>query len=263
MGICYSTSLRLAALATLTASVYACSSDSATIPDATPSATLTTVLREASLPALEAIGATLAAGPAPVGSFVSVSPAPCPYDSSLVSFVCPQLTSAELTIDRSYTLYDGAGNRQAQFGTSTEAVQTKTHIAGTSTFRSGPISTDYADDRTVSGLRTTRHVLNGTSISTMDATFAGDQGLAEASSSTSVAKIEGLVLPSASNRWPGPGTLTVDNTASFGGLAPMSSHLQAVFSGTRCVVISFTSAGIAQTMTIDLSVGDATAACTP
>jgi hypothetical protein len=263
MEIRCSRSVRLTVLAFLAASAYACSSDSATAPDATQSTTLATVLDEASLPVIEAVGATLIGVPFPMPPTASLASSGCAYDGSTLSFVCPRVTFGRLTTERSYTLYDGSGNAQAQFGTSTVAVRTKTHVAGTLTVASGTVTLDFADDRTVSGLGTAQHVLNGTSRSSMDGTFGIGASALEPTRSTSLTTIDNMVLPSAGHRWPGPGTLTSDNTSSFGTSPPMSFHVQAVFNGTRCVVISFTSEGISQTVTIDLSRGDVVAGCTP
>ncbi len=263
MSISYARSLRLTALAMLTASAYACSSDSPTTPDGNQQASLDAVLTEASQPAIETVGTRFVMVAFPMPGGATLVPSSCTYDGSSQSFICHRLTSGGLTIERSFILYDAKGNRQAQFGPSTAAVQTKAHVAGTLTLASGTLTLDAADDRTVSGLLTAQHVLNGTSSSTMDGTFGIGSSPSDPMHSMSTTKIENLVLPSAANRWPGPGTLTADATSSFGTLPPLSSHVQATFNGTRCVVIAITSGGISETLTIDLSRGDVTAGCTP
>jgi hypothetical protein len=262
MGITTARSLRLATLALLAVSVHACSSDSATTPDTQP-ASLVAVLTEASLPAVETVGAVFVGGRFSMPPATAVAPSGCAYDASSQSFICPQTTSGGLTIDRAYTLYDDAGHPQAEFSSSTAAVQTKAHTTGTLTYVGGTTTLDYLDDRTVSGLRTAKHVLNGTSIARMDDSFSGGTSPPLVSSNTSTTKIHDLVLPSANNRWPGPGTLTSDNVTLLGAMPSMSSHFQADFNGTRCVVISFTMNGISETTVIDLSRSYATAGCTP
>jgi len=263
MSVSYSRSLRLTALAMLTASAYACSSDSPTTPDGNQQASLDAVLTEASQPAIETVGTRFVTAAFLMPGGPTLVPSSCTYDAASQSFICQQLTSGGLTIERSFILYDAKGNRQAQFGPSTAAVQTKAHVAGTLTLATGTLTLDAADDRTVSGLLTAQHVLNGLSRSTMDGTFGIGSSPSDPTHSTSTAKIENLVLPSAANRWPGPGTMTLDATSSFGTFPPLSSHLLATFNGTRCVVIALTTGPISETMTIDLAQGDVTAGCRP
>jgi hypothetical protein len=250
--------LRATALVALAASVYACSSDSGTGPRDTELASLNDVLVESTQPDIEWLGATLipAAPLQVVTSSPPASPAGCSYDAASRSFVCARITSGGLTIDRTFILFDAAGNRQSEFVRgSTAAVQTKTHIVGTLTSAAGTHSFDHSDDRTVSGLLTTRHVLSGTSSMTMDGTFSVPAGSApSAMHSTSASTIESLVLPSKENRWPGPGVITTSSTSTWGTLPPMSFTTRAVFNGTRCVTMTITSPdGPSQTMTIDMS----------
>jgi hypothetical protein len=261
MGFGYSGTLRLTALAVLAASVHACSSES-TSPDTARSAALTSLLNEVSQPGIDAIGGTLVRVPS-IFFFAPLAPLDCTYDGSSMSFVCPQANSRGFTIDRSFTLYDGAGNKQAQFsGTSTATMQMITHVAGTSTYVGGTMTLDYFDNRTLSGLGTTQHVLNGISTETTDDNFVNGTSQ-EHVSDASVTKIENLLLPSGLNRWPGPGTVTSDNTTSYSGYAPIASHLQAVFNGTKCVTVSTTSGASSRTIVIDLSSSAPTATCTP
>jgi hypothetical protein len=263
MSIRYSRSLRRTALAMLTASAYACSSDSPTTPVDNQSASLDAVLTEASQPAIETVGTRFVAVGFSMPGGTTLVPSSCAYDGSSQSFVCHQIATGGLTVERSFILYDAKGNRQSQFGPSTAAVQMKAHVAGTLAVATGTLTMDAADDRTVSGLLTAQHVLNSTSSSTTDGTFGIGSSPPSQMHSTSTTKIENLVLPSTANRWPGPGTLTADATSSFGTLPALSSHVQATFNGTRCVVLSITSGGISETVTIDLSQGDVTAGCTP
>jgi hypothetical protein len=203
----------------------------------------------------------------------SRAPSDCAYDAASMSFVCPPVDYGWNTVNGSFTLYDGAGSRQAQFNSaSTTAVQTTTHDAGTLSYSGGTITVDYADDRTISGLGTSRHLLNGITVSTRDETFpSGGSSIALLSTVHTVGttRIENLRLPSANNPWPGPGTVTYDDVTTVETRPPVSAHLQVVFNGTRCVAISFTAGDYSQTGMIDLSkrgdlsVSDVESTCTP
>ncbi|HUQ45848.1 MAG TPA: hypothetical protein VM033_04320 [Gemmatimonadaceae bacterium] len=250
--------LRAASLVILAASIHGCS-DSGTGPSDRALAGLDEVLTESSLAGFEGLGATLIPSP-PVPLFSSsssFSPASCSYDGVSQSFVCAPVTNGGLTIERSFILFDAAGNRQAQFvrGT-TAAVQTKMHVSGTLSSAAATMRLDHLDDRTVSGLLTTRHVLNGTSAMTMDGTFpAGPGGTTPMPMSTrTTTTTDNLVLPSKDNPWPGPGSMTTISTSTFGStLPPMASTMRAVFNGTKCVSFTFITDGHTQTMVVDLS----------
>lgn len=250
--------LRAASLVILAASIHGCS-DSGTGPSERELAGLNEVLTESSLPGFGQLGATLIPA-APVQMFSassSFSPSGCSYESVSQSFVCAPVTNGGLTIERSFILFDAAGNRQAQFvrGT-TAAVQTKMHVSGTLSSATATMAVDHRDDRTVSGLLTSRHVLNGTAAMTMDGTFPAGPGGATPMpmSIRSTTTTDNLVLPSKENPWPGPGTMTMISTSTFGStLPPMASTMRAVFNGTKCVSFTLSADGHTQTMVMDLS----------
>jgi hypothetical protein len=145
-------SLRVAALAFVAASLYACSSDSPTSPGDAQPPELTAVLSEATQPSLGEIGAIVA----PTSRLVSAlapslsTPVPsnCGYDGTSQSFVCARVTYNGLTVEHSFTLFDAAGNRQSQFSPgSTASVQTRSHVTGTLTLPTGSTTMDAVDDR--------------------------------------------------------------------------------------------------------------------
>lgn len=258
---------RVASLVILAVSIQGCS-DSGTGPSDRELAGLNEVLTESSLAGFEGLGATLIpSAPVPLFSASSsFSPSGCSYVGVSQGFVCAPLTNGGMTIERSFILFDAAGNRQSQFirGT-TAAVQTKTHVSGTLSSAAATMRIDHLDDRTVSGLLTTRHVLNGTSAMTMDGTFpAGPGGTTPMPMSTrTTTTTDKLVLPSKANPWPGPGAMTMVSTSTFGGtLPPMASTMRAVFNGTKCVSFTVTTDGHSQTMVMDLS-NPRAVSCTP
>ncbi len=257
--------LRVAALL-LGASLFACSSEP-TGPQSTSN--LAEVLNEASLSSLSGfsdIGAVLIAAPVMMPVVASGSPSSCGYDAASQRFVCAPVTSGGITFTRAFTLYDAAGSAQSQFSpTSTASLRTTSHLSGTVASAGSTFTIDNVDEGTVSGLLTGRHVLNGTSTSTTAGTFSGGPRAptSEAMSNVSVAKIEGLVLPSRANKYPGPGTITADATFSFGTLPATTMHSVVQFTGTRCVTVSIAAPGSAPLiMSIDLSNPSATS-CRP
>ena len=131
-----------------------------------------------------------------------------------------------MTFERSFILFDAGGSRQSEFRRGvTASVRTISHLGGTVTTPSFTQTIDVADDRTVSGLLGTRHVLDGTTSATMQDTFAEQPGssaqLPVRMTSTSV--IESLVLPSKDRQWPGPGIVRMAGTVAFGA-EPSSSY---------------------------------------
>lgn len=273
MNTSRSTPLRRAAtLALLAAAVSSCSSDSSTGPGDGELAGLSEVLSEATPSALEGVSAgmvssSLVPGAPALGAPMSapaVVPSRCGYDAPSQSFVCPQVTHNGMTIDRSFILFDAAGNRQSQFSrTTTAAVRTKTRATGTMTSPAGSRTIEHVDDRTVSGLLSTRRVLNGTSSMKSMGSFTGPASPTPVQLNTAgITTIENLVLPSREHRWPGPGTVTTVTTSSFGTLPPMTSTSRATFDGTRCVTITISSERSTHTRVMDLSNPRATG-CTP
>jgi hypothetical protein len=265
MRIVNSFNVRVAALALAAASLFACSDT--TGPGESQPAELSEVLAESSQPTLPAVE-MLGSGMIPLTTVSSTGAVPftgCSYDAGSQSFVCARVTSGGLTIDRSYTLFDAAGNRQSQFVRGgTAAVQTKVHVAGTLTAPFGTHTIDQSDDRTVSGLLTSRHVLNGTSTHTMSGTFSMPGGTQPpmTMSSMGTTKIESLVLPSKENRWPGPGTMTTTITSTSGGIGPSTSTMRAVFDGTKCVTYTISFGDYTQTRVVDMS-NPRVPGCTP
>jgi hypothetical protein len=188
----------------------------------------------------------------------------CSYDAGSQSFVCTTVSSGGITIDRSYILFDAAGNRQSRFVRGgTAAVQTKLHLAGTTTSSFGTHTIDVTDDRTVSGLLTPRHVLNGTSTHALTGTmsFPDNSQPPMAINSSGTMTIESLVLPSKENRWPGPGTITSVMT-STGPFGPSTSTIRAVYNGTRCVTYTITFDDFTDTIVFDQS-NPRARGCTP
>ncbi len=247
---------RAAALLVAAALLHGCAD--ATGPSGGDLLGLDDVLGEATPADLSGLGALLV----PSGPVVFMSApsrptsAGCGYQAASQSFVCRTLSSDGMTFERSFILFDAGGSRQSEFRRGvTASVRTISHLSGTVTAPSFTQAIDVADDRTVSGLLGTRHVLDGTSSATMQGTLAEQPGssaqLPVRMTSTSV--IESLALPSKDRQWPGPGTIRMAGTVEFGAEPASSYSMQAAFDGTRCVTITYVIDGSTQTMTVDLS----------
>lgn len=255
MRIMNSFVVRVAMLVLMATSVHACS-DSGTGPSDPDLVSLGEVLSEAARPDVAAAGSVLLPflSIAPPGS---IAPSSCSHDAGSGTFVCSPISSNGFTIERSFILFDAAGNRQAQFARgTTAAVRTITHVAGSSAFGANSHTiVDQTDDRTVSGLLGSRHVLNGASAITLQRSSSSPYlPTPTIESNTSTTVIENLVLPSRDERWPGPGSMTTKTTSTFGTLPSWSSSARAVFDGTKCVTFTFNS-GDSWTLRIDMSNG--------
>lgn len=214
-------------------------------------------LGEATPGGIDGLGAMLA----PSGSvaFMPVTSrstsAGCGYEATSRSFVCPTQSRDGLTYERSFILFDAAGSRQSEFRRGvTASVRTISRLGGTFVDPLFTQTIDIADDRTVSGLLGTRHVLDGTSSATMQGTLAEQAGGPPIPMRmTSTSTIEGLVLPSKDRQWPGPGTIRMAGTMAFGAEPASSYSMRVIFDGTKCLTITWVIDGSTQTMTTDLS----------
>jgi hypothetical protein len=254
--------VRSAAIVLLAASIHACSDSTG---PSEPSASLSAVLLEATDPMLADLASWGAVAPVGMSSAVRFTPGGCTYAAATQSFVCATSSSSGLTFERSFILFDAAGNRQSQFDPATTAsVRTKSHVSGTLTSANTRMVVDDTDERTVSGLLSAHHILDGASSMSMTGTLATPGAPAGTLSLQTSTKTENLVLPSRSNRWPGPGTMTTESTSSFSDLLgpPMTSRMKVTFTGTKCAAIEMRFGTEVQTSTIDLSNPSATT-CTP
>jgi hypothetical protein len=250
--------LRIAALA-LGALAGACSSDSSVAPNEQP-ADLTQVLTEMTLPSLSSVMApTVRLGGMPLPSLTVPVPAGCSYAASSGSFACPGVSLNGLSFTRSFTLLDASGAAQSQFDpATTAAVRTHTTTSGTLASAGSTTTIDGVEDLTLSGLTTGIHVLDGTSTmhitGSIGSPFSGPLPM-DMTMTTTIAK---LVLPSAASgsKYPGPGTITVDETSPLNGPAP-ALHVQMTFSGTGTVVVTITDGSFTSRCTVDLASGSA------
>jgi hypothetical protein len=235
-----------------------CSSDSATGPSQPVS--LNQALSEMSLPVLSGIASPVSS--TPTASISMPSPSTCAYASASQNFVCPTVTVSGLAIAQSFTLLDAAGKPQSEFGaTTTAAVRVKSSVTGTLTADGSNLTVEQNQELTLSGLLTGNHVLNGTSMGSMNGTVASGSTV-QSLAITSSTSIVNLVPSKNAGGWPASGTVTEDMTTSFApSVGPVTVHLVLTFNGTSKVGASITVGGTIEHCTIDLS--NPASSCTP
>lgn len=244
---------RLLALAAA-ALLAGCGADSSVSPS-TP-VSLDEVFKELSLPAISS--ATSAAPGLAVNPLAGgpVIPTGCSYALASQSFVCPSVTQAGFTFSQNYQLLDASGTPLALFdATSLAAVRVRSTTTGTETDAAGSFTIDGQSDGTLSGLQTSRHVLNGTSTMNISGTYtAGTSSLSMTSTMTTTTT--DLVIPpsSSTNKYPLSGTIAIDGTStSFIPGLPSTTHMVLTFDGTSKVKVTINGVALAGCSTIDLS----------
>jgi hypothetical protein len=221
------------------------------------------LLTEMSSSALSSAAAIASPRIGPALSASALDPSTCRYSATSGFFECPTTTVNGLTFTRSFRLIDGAGNPQSAPDTHTSAIETKTTVDGTvsTSTPAGPggiaTSSNYTlhanSDRTLSGVRTNAHTLNGASLTSISGTIQLgtdvlpiDQTISETTTN--------LVLPNAKagQRWPQSGTISIETML---GTAPASgtSKMEITFNGTSVVTITTTSSFGTTTCHVDLA----------
>ena len=208
---------------------------------------------------------------APVGGdfnrLGTADPASCTYASS-GWFVCQPVTINGLTFSARYRLIDAAGNSQSKPDAQTSALETQTSLSGTLTSSvSGPtpststFTLNNSSDQTLSGIRTDKHTLNGTSQTTIKGT--AQLGTTTLTIDDAVNETtNNLVLPNAKlgQKWPQSGTITIESTSSNPGDPSLTDASRAVitFNGTSVVKMTVTSGANTITWCFDLASPSAT-----
>jgi hypothetical protein len=248
--------VRVAAAITAGSILAACSGDKSTSPS-TSSVSLTQALSEMSRPELGALGTIAIGTSVPVGP--TLVPSDCAYQSSAQTFTCAPVTVGGVSVTRSYALLTLGGAPQSQYDpTSTDGVRTNTHVKGTLTESGSTFTIDDQRELVLTGLLSSTHVLNGTSVTHVDGTLAGT-GTPVSSSSTVTTKIANLTLPTGA-KYPTSGTITTDVAEQFASLPQYTMHIVATFDGSSTLSVAMTS-GIGTTRcSIDLS-GTAKPSC--
>lgn len=232
-----------------------CGADSSVSTTNTP-LTLDEVFTEMRLPAISGATSAAAGVSASVAAPGTSVPAGCSYATSSQSFVCaPFTTIGGLTITQSYQLLNSSGSPLAAFDASAlAAVRTITTTTGTESNAAGTFTLDGRQDQTLSGLQTSRHVLNG--VATMNITTTYGTGTSATTMKDAVTTTTSdLVIPANAgpNTYPASGTITIDisSTSSFLPMPP--SRFVMTFNGTSKVKVTINGAPVPGCSTIDLS----------
>jgi hypothetical protein len=234
------------ALATLAA---ACGSDSSTGPTVQP-ITLDQALSELSAPALSAVAASFTSG---VPEAPALAASRCEYQPSSQSFACTPIVASGVTVNQSFTLFDGSGAKQPAFDqATTSAVRANTSISGTVQDGADQFTVDAQQELTLSGLREAIHTLDGTA--TMHIVSLSSDVPFESTINTTITGLK-LQPPTAdgTHPWPKAGTIVVENAVALGDVPPAVIRATLTFNGTSKVAVTITGPGISENCTIDLS----------
>lgn len=244
-------SLRIVAIG---AFISACASDPTTAPTNNVRNDLASVLREMTLPSLSSVSGALVGVAVPVPAVAT--PSNCTYSASAQGFQCTTVVAGGLTVVQSYSLLDAAGRSQSAFdANTTAAVRIKTSMIGTISADGSNLAVDQAQDMTLSGLLTSRHVMNGTSVMKMKGTVSAG-GSASSIATTMNMTMSNLVMPAVTTgavAYPLSGVITSDMIVSLDAGTPLSMRTEMTFNGTSKVAVVMTIGGRNQRCTIDLS----------
>ena len=232
-------------LAAALALVAAACSDSPTSP--TTSLALDEVFEQMSLSALAPAGSGIAAAGMPLPGLSPV-PSACSYIASVQSFVCAPVTTNGVTITRGYTLFSASGTPQSAFDPSaTASVRTTTGVVGRMTVQTAVTDLDAQQTMTLSGLLTSRHVLDGLQVTKMTMT-SPEFGTVRLNATTTFA---GLVMPERGGRYPKSGSVSTAITSDMAGMGAFTMTM--TFNGTSKVDVTISSGGRTERCTIDLA----------
>jgi hypothetical protein len=135
----------------------------------------------------------------------AINPKRCPFESTSQFFVCSPVFGNDLTINQRFTLQDASGGSQSAFDATTT---TSLHLENDAATSSGSVNGQQVLDLT--GLGTTRHTLNGTSLTVLSGTTTVDGSLVQVNEERRTT-ITDLVLPvivaGAPVPWPLSGTV--------------------------------------------------------
>jgi hypothetical protein len=233
-----------------------CGGDSSVAATSTP-VDLTQVFTEMSLPALS--GATTAAAgiAGPTAPLRGGVPTGCSYARDTQSFVCAPITQNGITITQSYTLLNASGGSLSSFEPTTlAAVRTQSTINGTQKAGGDSLVMVGRQDQTLSGLQTSKHTLNGTSMMTLSGTV-GSRFIpgAEPITITMNSTTTDLVIPANADAktYPLSGTIALDETTSPRNFPPVTTRIVLTFNGTSKVRITINGLAVTGCSAIDLS----------
>lgn len=270
-------SIRLGAFAAAAAlTVAACNSDRTTGPSA-QSIDVNSVLADLSSNSNVTTGA-LAAGAVPTATAAPGSPGPigggCPYVAAAGNFQCPPIVMNGIINTRTYWIVDADGKPQSKPDPKTTfSIRTVTTAKGTMSMpivvgvagvpgtkdtpgstappvQAGTHTIDRTEDMTLSGLNTTKRLMNGTVSMKSDMTIGTGAGAQHTLVNRSVVTSNvQLPAPSSTPRGPMGGTITTDETITPGTNPPFSMHSVLTFNSDGSFTMVVTYNGTTKTCT--------------
>jgi hypothetical protein len=231
-----------------------CGADSSVAPNTTPTS-LDQVFKEMSLPAISGVTSVAAGIDGPSAALGTV-PTGCSYVLASQAFACAPVTVNGITITQSYSLLNASGGALSFFDpTSLAAVRMQSTITGTDTTGGDVFTLDGRQDQTLSGLQTSKHVLNGTSTMNMSGTFSDSTLGTLPLTITLKTTTTDLVIPAnpGPNTYPTSGTIALEETIPIRNLPAFTTRIVLTFNGTSKVKITIDGVVEPGCSTIDLS----------
>jgi hypothetical protein len=225
----------------------ACVPADVTLPKVEP--TLTAALADVSHPALD-WASRFFSGAGVVTP--EIFPARCPFDATSQFFVCSPLAGNGLTLNQRFTLRDASGGKQSAFDAATT---TSLHLENAVTGSPSDDQTVTIDGQQVldlTGLGTSRHTLNGTSLTLTTTLAGGSQPPAERRTT-----ITDLVIPvvaeGAPTAWPLSGTIDT-RSRSISATGDTTVFIATMrFDGSSLVTLTITVPGGIQTCRVNIA----------
>ncbi len=252
------TTMRARHLALAAAALLAgCGGDSSVSTTSTP-VDLAQVFNELSLPAISGATSAAAGMSGPTAPLRGGVPTGCSYAIASQAFVCAPVTANGITITQSYSLLNASGGALSFFEpTSLAAVRVQSTITGTETTGGDSFTIDGRQDRTLSGLQTSKHTLNGTTTTNLSGTFGAGAFTPSAEPFTMTIKstTTDLVIPANADAktYPASGTIALEQTMTLRTLAPFTTRIVLTFNGTSNVKITIDGIAVSGCSTIDLA----------
>lgn len=189
--------------------------------------------------------------PVPAGG----SAASCPYDASTKFFVCAPVANNGMTFSRQFQLLDASGAPLSTPNPLTvAAIRSVIDLEGTmtqGTETQATIQIDRHEDATLSGIQSTKRILNGASTQMLTVT-GSSFGLTSSEASTTT----DLQLPSsAEEKYPLGGTIVTNATITSSGVTAttIQQRREISFDGTNLMTVKITTGTTVVTCKVNMA----------
>jgi hypothetical protein len=199
--------------------------------------------------------ANSAGGPVAVPVPAGGTAASCPYNASTKFFVCAPVSSNGMTFSRQFQLLDATGTPlSAPNPLMVAAIRSVIDLEGTVTqgaTTQTTIQVDRHEDATLSGIQSTKRVLNGASTQMLTVT-----GSSFGFTSNEVSSTTNLQLPSSpEQKYPLGGNIVTDATITSSGVATstIQQKREISFDGTSLMTVKITTGTAVVTCTVNMA----------